>query len=574
MSFTRRFAASGIALILFGCGLSIAQPSVEPSEGIPNWSAPPYWSPQKSSPELSGVRPQEVEGVPTPALAFTGITPCRVADTRGNGFTGQYGPPSLAAGSPRNFTLGGQCGVAGGAEAISLNITVTNTQGPGFILIYPQGGAQPSVSTLNYVANQTIANAAVVPLGSGGGVTVIAGVSGTDLIIDTNGYYAPQAVVNTVNGLSGDVTLAPGANVTITPSGQTLTIAASGGAPGWSLTGNAGTTPGTNFVGATDNQALEIKVNSQRIFRLEPNATSPSVIGGHADNNALAGVLGATIGGGGAAGQGNVVTDHYGTVGGGRSNQAGDNQGTLFDRPWATVSGGLGNIASGQESFVGGGNANVASGQTSTVGGGFANNASGGAATIPGGNQNSAGGFGSFAAGSFAHANHEGAFVWGDSSVLGGVSSTANNQFIVRAAGGMWLGTTSLPSFDIATDFLRTSTGAHLTIGGVWTNNSDRDSKENFQEIDAQDVLSRVATLPITRWNYKAEGCEVEHIGPMAQDFAAAFGVGSDDRSIGTLDSSGVALAAIQALYEMAKEKDAEIAALKARLSDLESRLP
>lgn len=224
MSSAPRLAASGIALFVIVCGVSPAQPSTESPEAIANWSAPPYWSPQKSSPELTAVQPQDVEGVPTPALAFTGITPCRIADTRGNGFTGQYGPPSLAAGSPRNFALGGQCGIAGGAEAVSLNITVTTTLGPGFILIYPQGGAQPTVSTLNYVAGQTIANAAVVPLGAGGGVTIIAGVSGTDLIIDTNGYYAPQAAVTTVNGLSGAVTLAAGPNVSITPAGNTLTI--------------------------------------------------------------------------------------------------------------------------------------------------------------------------------------------------------------------------------------------------------------------------------------------------------------------------------------------------------------
>jgi hypothetical protein len=71
-------------------------------------------------------------------------------------------------------------------------VTVTNTLGPGHIVIFPQGGGQPTASTLNYVAGQTIANAAVVPLGAGGGITVVAGVSGTDLIIDTNGYYGPS----------------------------------------------------------------------------------------------------------------------------------------------------------------------------------------------------------------------------------------------------------------------------------------------------------------------------------------------------------------------------------------------
>lgn len=121
-------------------------------------------------------------------LPFISIDPCRIVDTRGNGFTGAYGPPALTQGSPRTFTLTGQCGISPAAEAVSLNVTVTNAQGPGFILIYPKDGAQPSVSTLNYVAGQTVANAAIVPLGTGGGIVVIAGVSGTHLILDVNGY--------------------------------------------------------------------------------------------------------------------------------------------------------------------------------------------------------------------------------------------------------------------------------------------------------------------------------------------------------------------------------------------------
>src|SRR5437868_3408419 len=126
-------------------------------------------------------------------LPFIGLTPCRIVDTRGNGFTGVYGPPSLAQGSPRNFPFPGQCGVPFSAEAVSLNVTVTNTVGPGFLSIYPQGASAPLVSTLNYVAGQTVANAAIVPIGSGGDVTVVAGVSGTDLIIDVNGFYGSPA---------------------------------------------------------------------------------------------------------------------------------------------------------------------------------------------------------------------------------------------------------------------------------------------------------------------------------------------------------------------------------------------
>jgi len=73
--------------------------------------------------------------------------------------------------------------------AYSLNITATNTTGPGFFKVYPRGAAAPVVSTLNYLAGQTVANAAIVPAGTGSGITVAAGVSAADLIIDINGYF-------------------------------------------------------------------------------------------------------------------------------------------------------------------------------------------------------------------------------------------------------------------------------------------------------------------------------------------------------------------------------------------------
>jgi len=86
----------------------------------------------------------------TNPLPFIGVTPCRIVDTRGP--VGTFGGPSLPAGTPRNFPLPtGPCaGIPASVSAYSLNITVTNTQGPGFILLYPTGGSQPLVSTLNY----------------------------------------------------------------------------------------------------------------------------------------------------------------------------------------------------------------------------------------------------------------------------------------------------------------------------------------------------------------------------------------------------------------------------------------
>ncbi len=108
----------------------------------------------------------------------------------------------------------------------------------------------------------------------------------------------------------------------------------------WALTGNAGTTPGTSFLGTRDNQALELKVNAARALRLEPNASSPNLIGGYSGNWLTSGMIGAVIGGGGNAANLNRVTDDYGTVGGGSGNQAGDNAGTSGDSRMPPSAGG------------------------------------------------------------------------------------------------------------------------------------------------------------------------------------------------------------------------------------------
>ena len=90
----------------------------------------------------------------------------------------------------------------------------------------------------------------------------------------------------------------------------------------WRLTGNSDTIPGTQFVGTTDNNALELKVNSARALRLEPHATSPNVIGGYSGNAVAAGKAGATVGGGGSSTGPNIVSADYATVPGGASAEA------------------------------------------------------------------------------------------------------------------------------------------------------------------------------------------------------------------------------------------------------------
>ncbi len=134
---------------------------------------------------------------------------------------------------------------------------MTGTLGPGFLLVYPQGGTQPNVSTLNYVAGQTVANAAIVALGSGG-ITAIPGVSGFDLLIDVNGYAA-SGIVSSVNSLTGDVSLLAGSNITVTPSGNSLIIAA----PLTSLSAGNVTSGILNlsFGGTGSNNALGARLN-------------------------------------------------------------------------------------------------------------------------------------------------------------------------------------------------------------------------------------------------------------------------------------------------------------------------
>jgi hypothetical protein len=99
---------------------------------------------------------------------------------------------------------------------------------------------------------------------------------------------------------------------------------------------------------------------------------------------------------------------------------------------------------------------------------------------------------------------------------------------------------------------------------------SDRARKANFASIDPVDVLARVRALPISAWRYTADDPAIRHIGPMAQDFAAAFGVGDDDRHIHPIDGQGVALAAIQGLAALVWQLPGDNVRLSARIAELE----
>lgn len=118
---------------------------------------------------------------------------------------------------------------------------------------------------------------------------------------------------------------------------------------------------------------------------------------------------------------------------------------------------------------------------------------------------------------------------------------------------------------------LQFDTGAN-SDGVTWNNASSRSLKTNFAAADSKSVLEKLAALPMQTWNYKVDPTTL-HLGPTAEDFRAAFGLGNSDSSISTVDEGGVALAAIQGLNQELRQKEAVITQQGKRLEELEARL-
>ncbi len=271
-----------------------------------------------------------------------------------------------------------------------------------------------------------------------------------------------------------------------------------------------------------------------------------------------------------SGGKNNAASYFYDTVGGGRDNVAkssesgaatvggGERNQAIGD--YATVSGGLNNIARGTESTVSGGDFNTASRNYSTVGGGRNNIAANQGATVPGGRGNHARGSHSFAAGYHARAIHNGSFVWNDRSVTSGndsLVSTANNQFLIRAAGGVGIGTNS-PGFP-----LEMGSGAHVTTGGVWTNASSRAYKEKITNLSTEEALSAFQNLNPVKYNYKNETDE-QYVGFIAEDVPELVAT-KDRKSLSPMDIVAI-------MTKVVQQQQAVISKLQERMVELENR--
>jgi len=511
-------------------------------------------------------------------------------------------------------------------------------------------------ATLSVLCNRVIFS------GSGAGLTSLSASQLIGVISTSNVGAGAITAVQLADGAVGTDQLAEG-SVTSADIADSEIVAVDVNAESfnttfWRAAGNAGTTPGANFLGTTDSQPLELKVNNQRALRIEISTGAPNLIGGHSGNSIGSGTEGAVIAGGSGnsigagtshsavgGGHNNIIATNTSaaTISGGGLNSIGTNSeygaigggfgnGLDADSRYATITGGFLNDIGGNSyySAIGGGqnnnigtnsfNASIAGGgannigissSSSTIGGGVGNLIEDDApyAVIPGGLLNRVGSATShaFAAGRRAQANHSGAFVWADSTDAD-FTSTGTDQFLIRASGGVGVGTgdpdgatlrvqgnstlgdiwlspttaggnadvffsetvsgsfgiklrhngasngfefvgvnSSVETAPLVTIGRGSSSGVtianNLAVGGNVTANafvtsSDRNLKENFQPVTPLQVLEKVVGLPISQWNFKTDA-DATHVGPMAQDFRTAFGLGTDERHIATVDGPG-----------------------------------
>ncbi len=377
-----------------------------------------------------------------------------------------------------------------------------------------------------------------------------------------------EVAVRDGSSTGGYTTLSPRQPVTAAPY-------ALHSADAWNLSGNAGANPRTSFIGTTDPVTFTVRVSDTAALRIVPAADgefglSPNLIGGHSANRVGRGVVGATIAGGGtslACGEdergpcANQVTASFGAIGGGTSNTAGS---------FATVSGGHNNVAGEGFATVSGGAGNIASGVYAAIGGGGNNSAGGFFATIPGGAYNQAQGYYSFAAGRGAQAVTDGTFVWSDSTTPY-FTSTQANQFLIRASGGVGIGTNS-PAYK-----LDVAGPAHASS---FPTSSDQRLKTNIVQLtDVLPKLEQVRGVSFD-WNdtYAALGRSTGHreIGVIAQEVEAVFPelvTRWGEEEYRAVDYGRLTGVLIEAIKELRHENAALKAAQDERIATLEARL-
>lgn len=256
-----------------------------------------------------------------------------------------------------------------------------------------------------------------------------------------------------------------------------------------------------------------------------------------------------------AMGYGTVSIGYYSTAMGLRSSATGTASTSMGD---SSVASGMSSTAMGSGT-VAGGDYSTAIGYHTEAGGNYSTAL--GVRTIASGPNSTAMGR------RVSTGGYDGSFIIGDGSSTDYATCTKSNEFVAVFAGG----------YSLLTD--RSGLSGVYMNGGTsgWTNISDRHKKENFKPIDGEELLSKIRLLSITEWNYRGGDPAVRYVGPVAQDFHKAFGLGgADSLGINSICIDGVNMAAVQALERRTaelRERTAELEAVKAEVADLKARM-
>jgi hypothetical protein len=514
---------------------------------------------------------------------------------------GQLGVGSVAVTGVTNIATG--AGLTGGPITTAGSIGLATTQ-----LLPTTACASGEIAKWNGSAWACGADANTVPAAACTGGSFLQW-NGTSWQCTTPAISAGTVTSITAGaGLTGGTITGSGI-IAIDPSSSTLT------GNYFKQGGNA--FGATAVIGAADNQSLGLMVKGEMAVRYEPTSGTPNVVAGATQNWAL-GAVGATIAGGGESNPTgppgrNEVRASYGTVGGGWKNWVRGFYGTVAggggnqaEGSYSMVPGGLGNIALGANSFAAGSGAysmfsNFAPsdgtfiwadaqypiGFFSAAANEFAARATGGfrfVTAIDGtGNPTRTTAINPNGELDFGNNTRQMLKLWGGEAYGIGIQSDTlyqrSNSHYAWYVGGTHHDAMLEPgSNGFALMTLTNGSPAGLpAVSGVaraqtFTSTSDRAAKEAFESVDGAKVLAALVKMPLQSWKYRNE-VEIRHIGPTAQDFRAAFGVGYDDKTIATVDADGVAMAAIQGLHQLMKDKDATIAGQAARITGLEREL-
>jgi hypothetical protein len=278
----------------------------------------------------------------------------------------------------------------------------------------------------------------------------------------------------------------------------------------------------------------------------------------------------------GAGERNHIGTDIYAAIVGGYRNEISAQAGFIGSGYYNTISGinsvicaGVNNTVSGDSSALLGGSYNTISGNGSVIGGGSQNSINANFCAIPSGSGDTLDGPGnySFIFGRNVYNNNSYRVVFFDSLYSGSLNINRDNRNASITSYPIQIGCSSF-----------NGNGAYLTNAGVWTNASSRTFKENFTPFTGEELLSKIANLSITTYNYK--NTTEKHVGPVAEEFVGAFDTGviretdgkRDDMYLSSGDVAGVALAGVQELLKEIKELKFQNAALEKRISDLENR--